>query len=84
MGMIASPLTPWYEERSLMGEEMDEHEHGECEDDVDAVNGMSASSTGRSLFRLVRCARKTVAKEQSARADIRVQARGEQLGVPRR
>jgi hypothetical protein len=46
MGMIASPLTPWYEERSLMGEEMDEPEHGECEDAVDAVNGVSASSAG--------------------------------------
>lgn len=46
MGMIASPLTPWYDERSLMGEEMDEPENGECEDDVDAVNGVSASFTG--------------------------------------
>ena len=43
MGTIASSLTPWYEERSLMGEKLDEREHGECEDDVD---GVSASSTG--------------------------------------
>lgn len=44
--MIASSLTPWYEEKSLMGEDVDEPEHGECEDDVDRVNGVSASSTG--------------------------------------
>lgn len=46
MGTIASSLTPWYEERSLMGEEMDEPEHGECGDDVDAVNRVLASSAG--------------------------------------
>lgn len=44
--MIASSLTPWYEERSLMGEEMNEPEHAEYEDDVDALNGVSAFPAG--------------------------------------